>query len=57
MDSPPSKKNDFIFGKKFLYDETEEKNLQTPKFNTSLNKKRERSDIIENFDYSNSNKK
>ena len=57
MDSPPSKKNDFIFGNKFIYDETEEKNLQTPKFNTSLNKKRERSDIIENFDYSNSNKK
>ena len=57
MVSPQKKKNEFNFDKKFFYDETEEKNLQTPKFNTNLKKKRERSDKIENFDYSNSGEK
>jgi HD superfamily phosphohydrolase len=55
LESPESKKVEVDFGKKFFYDETEEKNLKTPKFNTSLLKKRERSDKIENFDYTNEN--
>ena len=53
MDSPPKKKNayDFDFDKKFFFDETEDKNLKTPKFgNSSLLKKRQRSEDTENFD-------
>ena len=52
LESPESKKIGIDFGKKFFYDETEEKNLKTPKFNK---KKRERGDKIENFDYTNEN--
>ena len=52
--SPESKKLENDFRNKFVYDETEEKNLRTPKFNkNSLKKKRERSDKLENLDYSN----
>ena len=53
MESPERKKID-LDEKNFFYDETEEKNLRTPKFGKgSYTKKRKRDDKIENFDYSN----
>ena len=53
MDSPKRKKIGFDYEKNFNYDETDDKNKKTPKFgNSSLNKKRERSNGSKNLDES-----
>ena len=53
MESPEKKKNEGEYGNKFVFDETEEKNLKTPTFNNgSFMKKRKRSDKFENLDNS-----
>ena len=54
MDSPERKKKEFEYGKNFFFDETDDKNLKTPKFgNSSLLKKRERSNGSKKLDESN----
>ena len=54
MDSPERKKKEFEYSKNFFFDETDDKNLKTPKFgNSSLLKKRERSNGSKKLDESN----